>query len=615
MVAFLALVAVAQIPARTFDLGAGTQAVIAKDPASAIGFGSTLTISRGNRKLAHLRIRELIEGWLKSDSFWGSHADANQFRYMDGPIPGANGRLQGTVYEVVPAPGGCLVRIGLINTSPSDIRVSQDIVLRWRSASPDSWPMIDRSDAGNSVYTETIKLPRYRGEQFLVSTQAIYRLSGPSMARKFIASLPRPLVQGTDWVGRKLLGSHLVLEGRDRWPNPTRYLEVDLSTGKLINPTPKTLKTAGITLPVRSPDEDLPSLWGYGPTGLANLPRPLMVSHTPADWANWVRIAGDKSMPDRARNVAFTELVGLVFPWGHGPWTADAIRAAGGAIRTGSKTVRIGAIRSVRAWVWNWPRQVRGWSGVEVVLVRQILADPTFRREVYEGATRERDQSGCEMGPLIPKPGAESPWDNLRVASYQRTLAISGSREALPFLKTRIPDHLDSNRAYLESLGFLPRRQAEPYVYRLAERCYHHKLDPNAGNDFEARVVFGTAVENLARMGVTRFDRFLRMTSDRNVDRRTRSAMLPALAYFADDNIRSALERAALNANEKTEFRVSAIFSFASCPGRSAYPELVQIERALPEGDLKKSAQMELKLWGRMHADGDRMRRLWGLER
>src|SRR5579862_9155114 len=95
----------------SFDIGGGLAAVVSPDSTGrSYEAGSVLDVRRGNVTVAHVSMRSLIESWLKSDAFWGGHAAANGMRFADHPTTEAYARLQGYVYEVVPAQGGCLVR-------------------------------------------------------------------------------------------------------------------------------------------------------------------------------------------------------------------------------------------------------------------------------------------------------------------------------------------------------------------------------------------------------------------------------------------------------------------------------------------------------------------------
>ncbi|MFI5387300.1 MAG: hypothetical protein ACHQ50_14410 [Fimbriimonadales bacterium] len=602
----------------SFDIGAGLVAVVSPDATQrSYEAGSVLDIRRGSATVAHVSMRSLIVSWLESDAFWGGHTNANNMRYADHPTSDARACLQGYVYEVVSAPGGCLVRMGIVNTSPSAKIVNPDFVLRWQSRSPNLWPVFDRSAAGNSSSTKTIKLPRFRGIQYLVSGYSVYRLSGPNLKKNLITTLPPSEDRG--WVGIRLTGSKLVVEMPDVGDEPG-YRVVDLATGKTTSPALTSLKSSGIPVYIAPPETKLPQF--YNGQGMEAVRR-----HSAANWQRYIKIASNQRASDADRADAVTDFIYLVASFGHGPWTADAIRATYDAIRTGPYLVQLAAIRSVCAWILNWPRQVRGWSPAEVALVRKILADPTFQRIVCarasagdSGMSSSEDEAGVEFGPQWGPPSfgevSEEVRDQYRIklATYVPALAISRSPKALPFLKSKIGSGGRVAPVYIQSLGFLPRNQVEGYLYKLAERFYHPKRLGNIANASDAQGAFNSIAVALARAGVTRFDALLPMTKDKKIDYRVRSAMLQALGYFADDHVRARLVEVALDESEPLAFRREAIFTFPRCPGSNAKDDVARIERALPAGELKTVAEGELKHWS-IRNEGDSMRRWWGLDR
>lgn len=604
--------------ATSFEMGGGLTAVVSQDTARSYAAGSVLDIRRGMAPVAHISMRTLIETWLRSDAFWGGHAAANNMRYADHPTSQASACLQGYIYEVVPAPGGCLIHMGMVNTSPSAQIVNPDFVLRWQNRSPHQWPVFDRSSAGNYTGTKTIKLPVFRGVQYLVSNDEVYKLVGPNLKRSLVASLPPG--EGNGWFGIRLTGSKLLVEIQEFAGGEPGYRVVDLITGKTTSPTLTSLKLSGVPVYIAPPEAKLPQFYN----GEGNEP---VRRHSAADWQRYIMIAANRNASEADRAGALTDFVYLVASFGHGPWTADAIKTTYDAIRTGPYLVQLAAIRSVSAWILNWPRQVRGWSPTEVALVRKILDDPTFQRIVYarvtdqiSGSYSSGEDQGLEFGPIWgpanPQQASQEELERYRIklATYVPVLAISGSPKALPFLISKIRAGMRTAPVYILSLGFLPRNQVENYLYKLAERYYHPQRLGNVGNAYDAQGAFNSIVVALARAGVTKFDALLPMTRDKKIDYRVRSAMIQALGYFADDHIRARLVEIAMDASEPLAFRREAIFTFPRCADSGAKDDVARIERALPAGELKSYAEGELKQWSILYGGGDRMRRWWGLD-
>jgi hypothetical protein len=261
MTLLLTLVALASGPPSEpviFDIGNGCRAMVVRgstDPNDSEYYASSVNIQKSGRSIAHLRARALIDGWLKSDAVWPSHNVANQMRFFDHPRAGASGLLQGWIYEAVPSSDGCLLRVGLINTGPSFPHVDLDFVVRWKLSAPDKWQVLYSFADNNLPTREAIRLPRYKGVQYLVTEAAVYRLSPDPSQRTLVINMPAVPDISPKWIGSanwfcfKQSGPHMILTQPTFDPHEYRFKDLNLLTGKLSQPNDATLRKFGVNRP------------------------------------------------------------------------------------------------------------------------------------------------------------------------------------------------------------------------------------------------------------------------------------------------------------------------------------------------------------------------------
>ena len=243
---------------RTFDIGDGYRAEV-RQKGNAANYSeryycSTLTIRHGADTVEKLDARTLVDTWLSSDTVFG-HDSTNQLRYLDAPRPGVSGGVQATIYEVVPAAGGCLIRFGVINVSQSSPVVDRNVIVWWKRSAPDQWPVIGSFMDGFEAYWLTVSLTRYQGVNYLLDGRTLYRLgSDPSQRTplatippvgKFDQGIPPPLVDGLKRVGSNLI----LLQPVSHVPGGL-FEAVNLKTGKVRRMSKSRLQNMGVEVPL-----------------------------------------------------------------------------------------------------------------------------------------------------------------------------------------------------------------------------------------------------------------------------------------------------------------------------------------------------------------------------
>jgi hypothetical protein len=377
-------------------------------------------------------------------------------------------------------------------------------------------------------------------------------------------------------------------------------LVYNFDNGSVTEPTRDEVGEFGVSVPPYDLDLDLPRADAQ-PDKELKLPKPLRYDSTEAQWNEWIQIARDSSRSDESRILAFNELMDMVTPWGHGAWTPEAIRSARAGLDSRSALVRAGAVRAVRAWIWNYPEQVLNWPGGERKDLEELIADPKFQNEVYEGALRhpEQDMVAGEGRQVSATPTSGMVGlISVMACSYDVALAISGSDRAFSLLKSRASSiATTSNEFRVRNLGYLQDPRVTPFLYSISLHCF----SPGAVRTFyPGSPRMTAAVEALARLGELRFEPFLPLLRDLRVDSRDRSSVLWELAQFADRKFLATIIDIAGDWSLPKDFRVSALYSLARCPHDLGKPFVVATSKNT-KSDLRSSAEMVLQAWDTMH--------------
>jgi hypothetical protein len=565
--------------------------------------GSVIEVRNRGRLETRVTTRSFIKRWLQDDAFWGGKQLAASYRNMDFPTERTARRLQGKVVEVVAAPQGFLARVGLIDTSSSIPMFFEDVVLSWRAEAAHPWSIVakvsDMSDANPSQ-----RMPKVGGTIYLVGDEAIYRFEGRTLKLRQVAELP----QKAAWYVRRLVGRRALLSYPNSRANELPYLVYSFGSGHVSQPSREEVERFGVSLPPYDLDLDLPRA-DARPDEELRLPHPLRYDSTEAEWDGWIRIAGDSSRSDEARILAYNELMDLVTPWGHGAWTLDAIRSARLGLGSRSSLVRAGAVRAARAWIWNYPEQVLKWTREERKELENLLADPRFQSEVYQGALRHPEQEmAAGEGRQVSATPTRGRVDlvSIMACSYDVAVAICGSDKAFSLLTSRVPSNPSSSNGFqVKNLGYLHDPRVRPYLYSMILRYFDRT---SSHLSFQGSMQLGPAIDALARLGELRFEPLAPLLRDQRLEWQGRSSLMWELARFADQRLVARIIDIAGDWSLPKEYRVSALYSLARCPNDLGKPFVVATSQNA-KSDLRSAAEMVLQAWDSMRPGPTGIRR------
>jgi hypothetical protein len=165
-------------------------------------------IVRSGRELGRIDVRRMLK-----DDFENCRIPSSQNYAHIMEIVRSFPALDGHIQEVVPTPDGCLVDVGLFPKTESWPVVRADLIFRWRTNSPNELELFDANQGGQPASVKPKRLPRIRGEQYLVSNDSVYWLKGAALVKTPIAVLP-PYISGEPkpWLVYGMDGRQLLLK-------------------------------------------------------------------------------------------------------------------------------------------------------------------------------------------------------------------------------------------------------------------------------------------------------------------------------------------------------------------------------------------------------------------
>ena len=189
----------------------------------------TLEIWRGAEKspLVHMSTRELLDAWLKSDSFWGGKERAEQIRKISAHGSGA---LKAEELSCFDLKAGFIVRIGVKDTTKRPAVLVENVTLGWDASHLHEWQVLDHSRANQSIRSEETNLNESDHQIYIIGEKSIKAVLENPLRLKRIAELPQ--LKGGIW-GTKLYGdpSNISMD-RGIFTDPL-YADFDIKAGKV----------------------------------------------------------------------------------------------------------------------------------------------------------------------------------------------------------------------------------------------------------------------------------------------------------------------------------------------------------------------------------------------
>ena len=566
MVAFIALVVGTQMSLAKIPLGNGMVAEKAQPD-----YAVDLTIRKAGTTVAKLHTRKLVDEWLQSDTFWGSHVQADQMRYSDHPSPDRTECVQARIGQVLKTPDGCLVELSLVWPFTQSGHFIGNVILRWQEKKPDEWTVFDKT----TVYSKGLHLFEWDQYPYVISKHTIFRLEGMNLTRKQVAVLP----DAVGWVLEHQSGPRMMFTLQTNvGGNP--YILVDLNTGQVRDVTIQ--QRADYWAQEESRQASNLGSWDHNPGLASTLPRPLLYRNTAENWNRWLTIAQDESQPGASRQIALFEFRNLVGESGHGPWTSKVISVVQRSIKDKSPRLRGSALHAARTWIWHYPQLQRHWTPKERNALRLLLDSSEFRSQVFEEAKREKieDDQYAWMPNAFP------------YVNFHSALAISGHPQGFSYLVTCLkesqPYYIPVN---LEPFRYYPLDKIRPIVLGV----FSDFCKPN-GKDLkpDAPQVIQQCINTLKLEGEHDLRIFKKLLEDKTALLELRRSICRALQYFVDDEILGVCTDIALDESADISLRFDAVTAILSSRNVSkANSVLDHLENTAKNESLTSMIRME----------------------